>query len=568
MATRMRRALAMAMLLGATGTAHAQQMGAQQMGAQQAGRDATMRQHRGGIMRLVARGSNGTIDPHVAYSLQYWQLDQSVYDGLVAFKKAQGAEAFKIVPDLAAAMPAVSNGGKTYTFTLRRGVHFSNGQEVTPKDVLASFQRIFKVVGPTSGTFYAGIVGADVCLKTPATCTLEGGVAADDATGAITINLTAPDAEFLDKLAVPHATIVPAATPAKDQGNAPVPGTGAYMISSFNPITGMVLTRNPYFKEWSVDAEPDGYPDRVNYDFGMEDEAQVTAVENGQADWTYDPAPSDRLGELGGKFAAQTHLNPLTAIYYLPLNVNIPPFNNLKARQAVAFALDRRAAVNLFGGRNLAVPTCQILPPGFPGHVAYCPYTKNPGAEWSAPDMDRARALVAESGTKGQKVEVIVQAIPIDKNIGTYVTSVLRDLGYAATLHPISPDIQTQYIQNTNNHVQVSLTAWYQDYPAASDFLNVLFSCADFHPGSDASINEAGVCDHALDARMQHAAATGVTDQDAANKEWAAIDRTVTDMGAFAVLFAPKHVDFVAKRVGHFVFSSQFYWLFTQSWVQ
>ena len=548
----------MGLLLGAASAAH----------AQPADRDALMHQHRGGIMRLVARGSNGTIDPHVAYSLQYWQLDQSVYDGLVAFKKAQGSEAFKIVPDLAAAMPAVSNDGKTYSFTLRRGVHFSNGQEVTPKDVLASFQRIFKVVGPTSGTFYAGIVGADACLKTPATCTLEGGVAADDATGVITINLTAPDAEFLDKLAVPHATIVPAATPAKDQGNAPVPGTGAYMISSFNPTTGMVLTRNPYFKEWSVDAEPDGYPDRINYDIGMEDEAQVTAVENGQADWTYDPAPSDRLSELGSKFAAQTHLNPLTAIYYLPLNVNIPPFNNLKARQAVAFALDRRAAVNLFGGRNLAVPVCQILPPGFPGHVAYCPYTKNPGAEWSAPDMERARALVAESGTKGQKVEVIVQAIPIDTNIGTYVTSVLRDLGYDARVHPISPDIQTQYIQNTNNHVQISLTAWYQDYPQASDFLNVLFSCADFHPGSDNSINEAGVCDHALDARMQHAAATGVTDQDAANKEWAAIDRTVTDMGAFAVLFAPKHVDFVAKRVGNFVFSSQFYWLFTQSWVQ
>jgi peptide/nickel transport system substrate-binding protein len=62
--------------------------------------------------------------------------------------------------------------------------------------------------------------------------------------------------------------------------------------------------------------------------------------------------------------------------------------------------------------------------------------------------------------------------------------------------------------------------------------------------------------------------ATGVTDQAAANKEWAAIDRSVTDAGYFAVLFAPKHVDFVAKRVGNFVFSSQFYWLFTQSWVR
>ena len=536
--------------------------------ADQPDRAALMQQHRGGVMRLVARGSNGTIDPHVAYSLQYWQMYQSTYDGLVAFRKTAGSAAFQVVPDLAEAMPTVSNGGKTYVFSLRRGVHFWNGQEVTPRDVVASFQRIFKAVGPTSGTFYAGIVGAEACLKTPGTCTLAGGVSADDATGAITINLTAPDAEFLDKLAVPHATIVPADTPPKDQGNAPVPGTGAYMIDSFDPIHGIVLTRNPHFREWSVDAQPDGYPDRINYDFGMEDEAQVTAVENGQADWTYDPVPSDRLGEIGSKYPDQTHLTPLTAIYYLPLNVNIPPFDNIKARQALAFALDRRAAVNLFGGKNLAVPACQILPPGFPGHVPYCPYTKNPGTQWSAPDMDRARALIEESGTKGQKVAVIVQAIPIDQGIGTYVTSVLRDLGYDAVLRPISPDIQTQYIQNSNNHVQVSLTAWYQDYPAASDFLNVLFSCADFHPGSDNSINESGYCDPALDARMQHAMATGVTDQEAANREWAEIDRTVTDTGAFAVLFAPKHVDFVSKRVGNFTFSSQFYWLFAQSWVQ
>ena len=541
---------------------------ASQAPAQTSDKAAQMQQHRGGVMRLVARGSNGTIDPHVAYSLQYWQLYQATYDGLVAFKKAQGAAAFTVVPDLATALPAVSNDGKTYTFTLRRGVHFWTGPEVTTNDVVASFQRIFKVVGPTSGTFYAGIVGADACLKTPATCTLDGGVVADEATGTITINLIAPDAEFLDKLAVPHATIVPADTPPKDQGNAPVAGTGAYMISSFDSLKGMVMTRNPYFKEWSADAEPDGYPDRVNYDFGMEDEAQVTAVENAQADWTYDPVPPDRLAEIGGKFPAQTHLNPLTAIYYLPLNVNIPPFDNLKARQAVAFALDRRSAVNLFGGRNLAVPVCQILPPDFPGHVPYCPYTKNPGADWSAPDLERAKALVEESGTKGQKVTVIVQAIPIDQGIGQYVTSVLRELGYDAALKPISPDIQTQYIQNSNNHVQISLTAWYQDYPAASDFLNVLFSCADFHAGSDNSINESGYCDHALDERMQHAMATGVTDPAAANAERAAIDRTVTDLGLFAVLFAPKHVDFVAKRVGNFVFSSQFYWLFTQSWVQ
>src|SRR5215470_9702660 len=120
--------------------------------------------HKGGSMRLVAVGAGGTIDPHINYTLQYWQLYQSLYDGLVTFKHAAGSDGFTIVPDLAEEMPKPQDGGKTYVFKLRKGIKFSNGQELTVKDVVASFQRIFKVSSPTAGSFYNGIVGADKCL--------------------------------------------------------------------------------------------------------------------------------------------------------------------------------------------------------------------------------------------------------------------------------------------------------------------------------------------------------------------------------------------------------------------
>ena len=145
------------------------------------------------------------IDPHINYTLQYWQLYQSIYDGLVNFKKAAGAEGFTKVPDLAEEFPAPTNDGKTYVFKIRKGIKFSNGQELGVKDVVASFQRIFKVSSPTAGGFYAVIVGADKCLADAETCTLEGGVVGDEAAGTVTINLTRPDAEFFYKLAVPHA---------------------------------------------------------------------------------------------------------------------------------------------------------------------------------------------------------------------------------------------------------------------------------------------------------------------------------------------------------------------------
>ena len=536
--------------------------------AHAADRAAQMQAHRGGTMRMVARSAAGTIDPQINYTLQYWQIYQALYDGLVAFKKAAGTAAFTIVPDLAESIPPPADDGRTYTFKLRQGVKFADGSDVTVKDVVASFQRIFKVSSPTSGSFYNGIVGADACLKSAADCTLKGGVVGDEKAGTVTFHLTEPDAEFMDKLAVPHASILPASTPAKDVGTDPVPGTGAYVIKSYDPNRRMTLMRNPHFRQWNVDAQPEGYVDEIDYDFGLTDEAEVTAVENGQADWMFDQPPTDRLGEIGTRFTKQVHLTPLTAMWYVPMNVNLPPFDKVEVRQAVNYAVDRKSVVNLFGGANLGTPACQILPPGFPGYEPYCPYTKNPGKKWTAPDLAKAKALIEQAGVKGQKVTIIAEDTAVSRAIGTYLESMLNEIGLDAGLKSLSPNIQFTYIQNTKNHVQISISQWYQDYPAASDFLNILFSCGAFHPGSDSSVNIAGFCDKEIDARMQAAMAKAVTDPAAANTMWAKIDKEVTDKAPAAILFNPKHVDFVSKRLGNFTFSSQFYWLIANSWVQ
>ena len=524
--------------------------------------------HRGGTLKLLAKSAGGTLDPQVNYTLQYWQLYQAAYDGLLAFTKAGGNAAFVVVPDIATALPAPTNGGKTYVFKIRKGIKFSNGKKVTPADVVASFQRIFKVKSPTSGSFYAGIVGADACLKQPATCTLKGGVTANNAAGTVTINLTAPDPEFKYKLAVPHAAIVPASSPSTDAGTKPLPGTGAYYFASYNPNKQLVMKRNPYFKQWSKLAQPAGYPDQITQSFGLTTEAQITAIENGQADWTLEAPPADRLGEIGTKYADQVHVNTLTAFWYVPMNTNLPPFNNVKARRAVNYAIDRNAAVKIFGGPRLATPSCQVLPPGFPGHRDYCPYTKNPGAKWSAPDLAKAKQLVKESGTAGQKVAVVTPDDEVNKAMGVYLQSVLNQIGYKATVKPISQNISFTYVQNTKNKVQINTQQWYQDYPAASDFLYILFGCESFHPGSDSSINIAGFCDKKINAQMHKALTLGSTNEDAANALWAKIDKQVTDASPMATLFTPKHIDFVSKRVGNYTFSKQFYWLVDQSWVQ
>lgn len=537
-------------------------------GATGAAPAAFQAQHKGGTLRLQANAAAGTLDPQVNYTLQYWQLYQAMYDGLLAFSKVSGQQSFTVVPDLATAMPTISADGTTYTFTLRKGIKFSNGKVLTPDDVVASFVRIFTVSSPTAGTFYNGIVGADACITTPATCDLSKGVIGDDAANTVTIHLTAADPEFQYKLAVPHASILPKGSPSTDAGNTPLPTTGPYMVGSYDPNRALKLVRNPYFTEWSRVAQPQGYPDEIDESFGLTVEAEVTAVENNQADWLFDPPPADRLNEIGTKYASQAHVNPLTAMFYLAMNTNLAPFNNLQARQAVNWAVDRAATVRLYGGSNLAQPVCTILPPGFPGHVDDCQYTKGGGSTWTAPDLDKAKQLVQESGTAGQSVTLITQDDDVNKAIGVYVQSVLNAIGYKADLRTLSQDTQFTYIQNTNNKVQISLSQWYQDYPAASDFLNVLLSCAAFHPGSDSSINISGYCNKDLDAKMQQALVTERTSPTTANTQWGDIDKSFMTQAPMAPLFTPKIIDFLSSRVGNYEFSKQFYMLVDQAWVQ
>lgn len=528
-----------------------------------------MQVHRGGTVRVVAKSAGGTIDPQINYAPLYWNYFSGIYDGLVSFRKAGGAESLVVVPDLAEEMPSVVNNGKTYVFKLRRGIKFSNGKDLTTDDVVTSFQRIFKVSSPTSGTWYSGIVGADACLSNPSDCSLDGGIVADKSNWTITINLTAPDAEFLEKLSMPHASILPAETPPRDVGIDPIPGTGPYTFQSYDPNKALIWARNPYFREWSAEAQPDGYADRFELHFGLTADAQVNAIINDQADVMFDQPPATRLAELGTKFASQVHLDPQLALWYLPLNVNLAPFDNLKARQALAYAVDLKAIVNFFGGRNLATPTCQILPPGMQGYNSFCLYTKNPGSNWSAPDLDKAKQLVDESGTTGHPITIITEDGEISRNVGSYLQSILNKIGYDARVKSLSSNIHYGYIQNSNNNVQISVTQWYGDYPAASDFINVLLGCSSFRKGSDSSPNISGFCDKALQTQIDNALALGITDHAAAGKLWATIDQDAMEQAPLIPLFNPKQVTLVSKRIGNFKFSTATNaWAYTLVWVR
>ena len=523
----------------------------------------------GTLITLANAAPSGSPDPQVNYTLQEWQFLIITHDGLVGFAHAGGKQGTKLVADLATSIPAPTNGGKTWKFTLRDGIKFSNGQTLTGNDVKATFERLFKIGdSPNAGTWYNAIEGGDACVKTPKTCDLSKGIVVNGNT--VTFHLARQDAEFLDQLALPFAFILPAGTPAKNL-NIPPPGTGPYKWVEYAPTKEMKVVRNPYFKQWSAEAQPAGNPDVILQKFGLSVESEVTQVENGQADFlsNSDQIPADRLNELSTKHANQVHIQTLTATYYFALNTRIPPFNNLKARQAVNYATDRNALVKIYGGPKLNTPTCQVLPPQFPGYVPYCPYTKNPGSgKWTAPDLAKAKQLVTESGTKGDTVKVNTDTTPADKALGEYFIPLLNSLGYKAKPQFLSNSIQYPFIQNSAHKVEFAFSDWFQDYPAASDFLNILLGCGSFHPNSDSSPNIAAFCNKGIQAQMDQASTTGVSDPTAANHIWAQVDHAVTDQAPWVAMFNPKQLNLVSPRLKNYTWSPQWYLLLDQASVK
>lgn len=525
--------------------------------------------HMGGTMKLQATGNPDSLDPAIAYEVESWQNLIMTNDGLTGFKRVGGPDGATLVPDLASAIPQATDGGKTYVFHIRPGIKFSNGEPVVPSDFVHAWQRDFLVGSP--GTWTLGsIVGADKC--TAKKCDLSAGAVADDSAMTLTVHLSAPDPEFLDKIALPFSDAVPKSAPNKDIGTSPLPATGPYMFKSYVPGQSITLVRNPQFHQWSKDAQPQGYPNEIVWQLGLQADAEVTNVENGNADWMFEQPPPDRLNEIATKYKDQVHINPLTATYWFFMNVNTPPFNNIKVRQALNFAVDRNATVKLYGGPALAQPTCQVLPPNFPGYEQYCPYTANPASggkgPWTGPDMAKAKQLIAESGTKGQNVTVWSETTTLSKSEGEYIVSLLNQLGYHASLKSLDRGVYFDTVDNSSNKAQIGWWDWYQDYPAASDFINTLLSCGAYIPNDDHSNNAAEFCNKQVDSTIKTALSQGATSTAAANQSWAKADQMITDQAPWLSLFNPKNIDFLSKRVGNYQFSPQWLFLVDQAWVQ
>jgi peptide/nickel transport system substrate-binding protein len=477
------------------------------------------------------------LDPQLSYTLEGWEGISHVYIPLLTYQSGNGQESTKVVPGLAESMPDISQDGKTYTFTLRKGMKYSDGTPIKASDFPYAIQRLFKL-DSGGAPFFENIVGAEDYANGKADSI--SGIKADDATGKITVQLNDPSGTFLNEVALMFAAPVPQSTPLdKDTTSTPPPASGPFMITNSDPPNSYTLEKNPQFKTVQAagaDLE-DAHADKITITQNKNQSAQAQAVQNNQSDFMVDPPPADLLPQIESQNSDRFRFQDSINTYYFWMNTQKPPFDNLQVRQAVNYAIDPAALTRIFGGRLHA--TQQILPPGMPGYQEYKLY---PG-----PDLNKAKALIAQAHPSDMDITVWTDDEPDRKRIGAYYQDVLNSLGFHTTLKIIGGDVYFTTIGNLKTpDLDTGFGDWFQDYPHPNDFFEPLLSGDSIHPTNNNNYSQVNIPEltnkiNELDTKQL--SDPGVEDQ------YAALDKSFMEQAVWAPYGNEKFTTFTSDRI-------------------
>jgi peptide/nickel transport system substrate-binding protein len=475
----------------------------------------------GGTLNVTYASFPDYMDPQLSYTAEGWTAMGEVYIPLLTYKHAEGAEGSEVVPGLAKEMPKISNGGKTYTLFLRPGLKYSDGTPVKASDFPYSIERLFK--GNSAGSpFYTTIVGAEKFAETK-----SGGIPgikADDKTGEIKIELEEPRGTFNNELALLFAAPVPKGTPNEDLSADPPPATGPYMITKSQPGRGWEYERNPYWAKANSKAMPE-YPtgniDAAKVTVVRNPQTQVNGIEQGKYDWMQNPPPADRYTEVKEKYeGTQFEEHTTISTYYFWMNMTRPPFDDVKVRQAVNYAVDPAALERIYSGQLKA--TQQILPPGMPGYEKFELYPH---------DMEKAKELLKEANPSDMDITVWTDTESPNNEAGEYYDGVLKELGFNTTLKILNADNYSTVTGNESTpELDTGWSDWFEDYPHPNDFFQPLLAGESIQPTN--TYNFSRTDEPELNAKLKKLAAEQLGPEQ--EKAYAQMDKEFMELAPWA----------------------------------
>ena len=496
----------------------------------------------GTLTGAMSSGAIDSIDPNRWWFAVTWGLANALCTTLVRYADKPGVAGTALVPGTAS-MPKVSSNGLVYTFTMRPGARFSDGQPITPADVKYSFERLMNPkVGTGTGGYFTGLIGASAYMAGKSNDI--GGITTTAKT--ITFHLSQPDGAFLYKTAMPTTCPVPAGTPMKpvEDGSLEMKyASGPFKIASYQPSRKLVLAFN---KNYDQALGARGHVAKIAFTIGAESSQSVLQIQAGQLDFqTSNLGTADIIKVSQNKaLAGQVHVSARPSLTYIFLNNEVPPLNNTDVRKAINFAINRTAILAQWGGPLAGAPSDQIMPAGQSDYKQYTIYP-------NTPNLAQAKKLMAASGVK-TPVTLVLRTqndTPGFMNMAQVIQANLKPIGINVKIVGSPNSVNSSYITNYKAHVPMGIEPWSLDFPDGEAIINTGLDPSQ----PDGPPNMARWGDKAFIPAFTHVLGLqGAARQTA----YAALDKQImSEQAPYAPLFNPKWYDFVSSRVGGYVYS-------------
>jgi YVTN family beta-propeller protein len=478
----------------------------------------------GGTVRMESAVSFASLDPALAYGPESWQVLYSTCATLLNYPDERGTAGAQLVPELAESLPRVSDGGRTYTFRIRRGFRFSppSGEPVTAHSMKYSIERSMNPrMHGAAPTLLSDLVGVS---------------AAGDR---LTLRLARPVSDFPARISLPFFCAVPRGTPIDPDGLRRLPSAGPYYVSSFVPGQEVILRRNPNYRG----ARP-RRPEAIRISLGTGQAGTLRRVEAGKTDYASSVAIPDQARRLEERYGPESpagkadrqryFVNTAPQTTHLVFNTSRPPFSSARLRRAVNYAIDRRALSRPGPFTGLpAVPTDQYLPPGMPGFrdARIYPFS---------PDLAKARRL---AGPGRRSVTMYALSDPAHVRFAEIVKANLRRIGIDVEIKA-SGDFFVR-VARRDEPFDLALSGWVADYPDPMTFLG-LFDGRTIRP--DNNLNWAYFDDPGFNRRLDAAAALPSPARELALGR---LDTQVARTAApWAAVANERQHDFFSERIG------------------
>ncbi|SFP18265.1 ABC transporter substrate-binding protein [Tranquillimonas alkanivorans] len=486
----------------------------------------------GGSMIVTYKDDVATLDPAIGYDWQNWSMIKSLFDGLMGYEPGTTTLRLELADS-----HDISDDGLVHTFTLKDGIKFHNGREITAEDVKYSLERVTNPETRSPGAGFFGMIEGFEDWNAGEGEGLSGVKVIDDKTVEITLNR--PDATFGHVMALNFASVVPqeaVEASGEDFGREPV-GSGAYKLADWTPGQQVVFER---FEDYHRAGVPK--LDQITFEIGLEPTVALLRMQQGQADIPgdgippaqflqvmNDPEQADNVVEGG-----QLHTG------YITLNTQMEPFDDKAVRQAVNMAINKDRIVRIINGR--AVPANQPLPPTMPGYAE--------DYEGYAFDPEKAKQMLADAGyPDGFSTELYVMNVDPNPRIAQAIQQDLSAIGIDAEIRNLA---QANVIAAGGEPDQAPMIwsggmAWIADFPDPSNFYGPILGCGGAVQGG---WNWAWYCNEELDARA--AEADSMTDPDQAEARidaWRQIYLDVMEDAPWVPVFNEQRFTYTSDRL-------------------